>query len=171
MANAPHRNAVAAAALQAALSGAWIAARELPPARRRLARLGLVAAVAAASRALPRPDSEAAGEPAAEREIVLTERPFLISEPPPVTDGLRPVPFDKRKAAVVAVVAGVSVAAIAGRRLLENRWLDRLAARGHPHPVRAVAVRMAAVEFTAQVALHLAMARRAGRRVPGAGLP
>jgi hypothetical protein len=143
MANAPRSlpRVVAAAAAQAVVSGAWIAARELSPAKRRLARLSTVAAVAAVGWATS-DDTEAPG-----------------SE----TDDDTPSPeFDRRKAAALGVAALAGTAAILGRRRLEKRWLARLTRDGHTHPTRALALRMSAVEFTLHLGLQLADRHRKG---------
>src|SRR5688500_3506387 len=103
MVSAPYQRAVALAALQAVLTSTWIAARELSPARRRLARLGTVAAVTAVGWAVtPGPEESADSD-----EIVLAERPFPVGDPPAHTEAERP-PFDKRKAVLAAGVAGLS---------------------------------------------------------------
>lgn len=155
MASVSYKRAIAVAAMQAALSSAWIAARELSPVRRRLARLGTVAAVAAAGYVTapkkPEPEPE---------ELVVAAHPFPVSDPQPVAGDEPEFTFDKRKAAVGIALLGLSAAAIVGRRKLENRWLARLTRNGHPHPTRALAVRMAAVEFAGQFALQVAEAHR-----------
>ncbi|MEV6302205.1 hypothetical protein AB0M02_22505 [Actinoplanes sp. NPDC051861] len=183
--------AVAMAALQAALSASWIAARELPPAKRRLARLAVVGAVAAAGYVAspdPEPGRDLADEfsLAGPSESGLPSSPSAASSPAASSpagsssaaspSGVSPSPagpvvpspsefvIDKRKAAVGVAVLGLSVAAMAGRRQLEKRWLRRLTSKGHAHPTRALAVRMAAVEFTGQLAIQLADLRVARLR-------
>ena len=133
MATAPHSytRAVASAALQAAVSGAWIAARELSPAKRRLARFGTVAAVAAIG------------------YVVSSESPEA-GEKPEAAD------FDRRQAAALGLGVVAGTAGIVGRRQLEKRWLARLTRDGHPHPTRALAVRMTAAHFALHLALKLA---------------
>lgn len=136
------------AALQAAHSGLWIAAGELSPARRRLARFGTFATVAAvAYAATPKPSEE----------LVVGQQPFLASEGSPESGSEEP--FDKRKALVTAGMIGLSAAMIVGRRSLEKKWLARLARKGHTRPRRALAVRMAAVEFTGLLAIQAAEMR------------
>ncbi|SFF30551.1 hypothetical protein SAMN05421541_108312 [Actinoplanes philippinensis] len=170
MATVSYQRAVAVAAMQAALSIAWIAARELPPAKRRLARFGTAAAVTTigwvTSPKEPEPD-ETEAEPET-RELVVGDRPFLVSEPQPVSGGDEPaVPFDKRKAVVGAALLGLTVAAVVGRRKLEKRWLARLTRNGHPHPTRALAVRVGALEFAGQLVLQVADAHRTAARSRG----
>jgi hypothetical protein len=157
MASASYPRAIAMAALQAALTSTWIAARELSPPRRRLARLGIVAAVGGVSYlASPR-----SADP--EPELVVGARPMLVAEGGPVVDpdAFPEFAFDKRKAALTAAVLGASAAAMFGRRQVEKRWLARLTRNGHPHPTRALAVRMAGLEFAGQLALQLAETRKA----------
>ncbi len=142
------------AALQAVLSAAWIAARDLPPARRRLTRFGTVAAVTAIGYAVsPSPASN-------DDEVNLAERPVRLAdvkEPDDTPAELVPeVSIDKRKAALTVAVLGFSAAALWGRRRLEKNWSARLIRNGHPHPTRALAARIAGVEFAAQLVIQLA---------------
>lgn len=165
MASASYGRAVGLAALQAVLSSTWIAARELSPAKRRLARLGTVAAVAAVGWvAAPKDasDSDDRIGPA------IGASPYLAAEGAAsltASDDASPPdsepPFDKRKAALMAGGIGIGVAAMVGRRQLEKRWLARLTRNGHPHPTRALAVRMAGVEFVGQLAMQLNDVRKA----------
>ncbi|HWS35374.1 MAG TPA: hypothetical protein VN408_21885 [Actinoplanes sp.] len=150
MSSVPYLRAVGLAVLQAGTSGAWIAARDLSPARRRLTRLGTVAAAAAISYAVTpdRPEDDQ------DDEIVLSEQPFPVTDPPPAA------PFDKRKAVLAAGAIGLSVAAIVGRSRMEKRWLSRLQRTNHPNPTRGLAVRMAGVEFAAHLAFQLVDARK-----------
>jgi hypothetical protein len=158
MASVSYPRVVATAALQAGLTGAWIAARDLSPARRRLTRLGTVAAGAAIGWAVvpdePEPETEA------ETELVVADKPFAVTDPPPSEE---PPALDKRKVIIGAAVVGLSVAALVGRRQLEKRWLARLTRDGHRRPTRALAVRMAAVEFAATLALQAADPRKLTR--------
>lgn len=148
--------AVAKAALQAVSGGLWIAAAELSPARRRLARLTTVTAMTAVVwAASPKEES------GRDDEIVLADRPFAVTDPPPAGAEQEPeFVFDKRKAIAAAGAIGLSTAAFVGRRRLEKRWLARLTGDGHPHPTRALAVRMAAVEFAGYLVIQLAESRR-----------
>jgi hypothetical protein len=154
MSSVSYPRAVATAALQAGLSGAWIAARELSPMRRRLTRLGVVATVAALGYAVA-PD-----QPDPEPELVVAAEPFPVTDPPVPEE---PV-FDKRKAIIGAAVLGLSAAALVGRHQLEKRWLARLTRNGHRHPTRGLAVRMATVEFATTLAVQVADVRRLTRR-------
>ncbi|GAB2591805.1 hypothetical protein Aab01nite_38520 [Paractinoplanes abujensis] len=63
MAPVSYPRALALAALQAALSGSWIAAGELTPARRRLARLGAVAVTTGIGYVISPPSSSSAETP------------------------------------------------------------------------------------------------------------
>ncbi|MBB2944559.1 hypothetical protein FB565_004288 [Actinoplanes lutulentus] len=160
---ATYPRAIGLAALQAVLSSAWIAARELPPAKRRLARLGTVAVVGAVGY-LVSPDDASTSEDAfdADAELIVGENPFPVSEGA-ATSEPEP-PFDKRKAALAVGAIGLSVAAIVARHQLEKRWLTRLTRNGHTHPTRALAVRMAGLEFAAQLAFQFADVRKARSR-------
>jgi hypothetical protein len=116
--------AVLAAALQGLLTGAWVAAGELPTARRRLARAGSVLSLSAVASIGDRAEPE---EPAAEPR--------------------RPREIDARTLAVTAASIGISVGLIVGRRRLEQRWLGALTRAGHPYPYRALGLRMGLLSF------------------------
>ncbi|MGK5684780.1 hypothetical protein [Actinoplanes sp. URMC 104] len=150
MATASYSRAVTMAALQAVSSSIWIAARELSPAKRRLARAGTVAVMSAIGY-VATPDEDKPG--AKKKEEATTEA------------GESPADFtlDKRKAMAGAALLGLSLATMAGRRRLEKRWLGRLTRDGHPHPTRALAVRMAGVEFVGQLVVQLADRRKSAR--------
>ncbi|WP_212987044.1 hypothetical protein [Actinoplanes auranticolor] len=175
----PYLRTLADAGLDVASVGAWIAAAELPPARRRLAR-GAVAAITATV-AIPgiRAVRSAAGadEPAV---------PGAGSGLPYVDVGIQ-LPADdpseddpsRRRRAVLAGAVGVGVlttavaasvgVALAGRQL-ERRWLARLTRHGHPHPHRALALRMAGLYAALTVPSRLIVVRqgaKAGRRNAG----
>jgi hypothetical protein len=140
----PYLRVLAETGVDVVSVGAWVAVAELPPARRRLAR-GALAAINAAV-AIP-----------GLRGI----RPAAVDTAVPATPGAGPglpfvdvgikLPVDppSRRRAVLAGAAVLTTAvaasvgtAVAGRRL-ERRWLARLARQGHPHPHRALGVRMA----------------------------
>jgi hypothetical protein len=97
-------------------------------------------------------------------ELVVGDHPFPVSEPPPAAEDEPEFTFDKRKAALGLAMLGLTVAAVVGRRSLEKRWLARLIRNGHPHPTRALAVRVGAVEFAGQLALQVADAHRVAAR-------
>ncbi|WP_433825834.1 hypothetical protein ACQP2E_27460 [Actinoplanes sp. CA-015351] len=159
---ATYPRAVGLAALQAVLSSAWIVAQELPPAKRRLARLGTVATVGAIGYLIaPGDESHTADEPEASDDLVVGQNPFPVSEGVEATED---APLDKRKAALTAAAIGLAVAAIVGRRQLEKRWLTRLTRNGHTHPARALAVRMAGLEFAGQLAIQIADVHKARSR-------
>lgn len=110
-------------ALQGLSTGLWVAAGELSPGRRRLARLGVVAVTAAAFSA----GSQVAPPP--EQQDEERERPS----------------FDKRSLIVLGAGLACAVAGTVGGRLLERRWLARLERKGHPHPHRALGLRLGAI--------------------------
>ncbi|MBU2670567.1 hypothetical protein KOI35_44415 [Actinoplanes bogorensis] len=192
---ASYPRALAMAALQATLSGTWIAAGDLSPARRRLTRAGAVAVIGAIGYAVSPSSSSSSSAPDGPVSLRLvapgSEHSLGIAAPDPTSgDPAAPIDpaspghpaspkslaspsgpassepdgsFDKRKAVLAAGVMGLSVAALAGRRVLEKRWRARLASAGHAHPTRALAVRMAGVEFAVQLALQLADMRKADK--------
>ncbi|GIJ79079.1 hypothetical protein SAMN05443287_101533 [Micromonospora phaseoli] len=171
--------ALAEAGLDVASVGAWIAAAELPPARRRIAR-GALAAVTVAV-AIPGVRAIRADVAGTAESVIPGARSGL----PFVDAGIRipagePAGGDasaRRQAvlagAVVLATAGaVSVGVAAAGRRLERRWLARLARHGHPHPHRALGVRMAALYAVVVVPSRLLAVRKAAEadrreNVPG----
>ena len=129
------------AALQGLVTGAWVAAAELPAGRRRLVRAGSVIGGSALASIGDRGSDEK--EPAAER--------------PTAAD------FDKRKLAATAAAIAVSVGVAVGRRQLEKRWLGALTRAGHPHPHRALALRMGLLSFAGTLPARLVKVHE-GRR-------
>jgi hypothetical protein len=187
----PYLRVLADTALDAATAGGWIAAGGLPPGRRRLARAGVMAVAAATavpgltaaksaadSAAKAAPAAPGAAEPAApaasEPSVEPGDGPAGGDRPPLVVlrDTPVAVPVGRRAtaaqvAAAVAVLGVITAAsagvAVAGRRL-ERRWLARLIRQGHPHPHRALGLRMAAVWAAASLPARLYTARnQAGR--------
>jgi hypothetical protein len=172
----PYLRVLADAGLDVGSVGAWVAAAELPPARRRLAR----GALAAVTVAVAIPGFRAARRAAADDAEPAV--PGAGSGLPFVDAGIRlpagePSEADAaaRRRAVLAgaAVLGTAVAvsvgtAVAGRQL-ERRWLARLIRHGHPHPHRALGVRMAAVYAVMVVPSRLLIVRagaKAGHRDP-----
>jgi len=137
--------AVLAAALQGLLTGAWVAAGELPTRGRRLARAGSVLSLSAVASVGARGDS---GEP---------------DETEPTAEQYAAWDVDKRKLAAAAASIGLSAALVVGRRQLEKRWLAALARDGHPHPHRALALRMGLLTFAGTLPGRLVKVRE-GRR-------
>jgi hypothetical protein len=120
--------AVGSAASQGFMTGVWIAAGELSPAKRRAVRFATGAAFATLGFLGPeRPEKR----PGNEEEH--TE------------EGAEPQPVDRRRLAVSAAVGVLSLGALVGRHRLEKLWLARLQRNGHPHPYRALGVRMGLV--------------------------
>ncbi|WP_249997644.1 hypothetical protein [Actinoplanes sp. M2I2] len=169
MASASYSRAVTVATLNTAFTSAWIAARELPPAKRRLVRLGLVA-VGAAGYAAAAPDARRAFREIRSEVDALRDKPADSPEPAaadsdgsgePATadaDPAKPIAeftLDKRQTAALVGVMGVTIAMTFGRHQLEKRWLARLTRDGHPHPTRALALRMAPMAFAAEMVSQL----------------
>jgi hypothetical protein len=163
----PYLRALAEAGFDVGSVGAWIAAGELSPARRRLARGALAAITVGIAIPGVRAVREA-GEPAV---------PGARSGLPFVDAGIR-LPDDEppegdpalRRRALMTGAVGVAVAttavavtvgsAVVGRRL-ERRWLARLTRHGHPHPHRALGVRMAALYALVVVPSRILLVRKA----------
>ncbi len=176
----PYVRALAEAGLDVASVGAWIAAAELPPARRRLARGALAAVNAAAAIPGARAGlSAAAGTAESATPGAGSGLPFVdagirlpAAEPsePDASRRRRAVLAGAVVAAVLTTAVAASVGAAAAGRQLERRWLARLVRHGHPHPHRALGVRMAALYAVAVVPSRLLAVRQgaqAGRRDAG----
>jgi hypothetical protein len=174
----PYLRVLAEAGLDVASVGAWIAAGELSPGRRRLARGALAAVTVGVAIPAVRAIRSADAEPMV---------PGAGSGLPYVDVGIR-LPDDEpeddaalRRRALLAGAAGVAVVttaaaasigiAVAGRRL-ERRWLARLTRHGHRHPHRALGLRMAGLYAVLVVPSRIIAARKlseAARRPAGAG--
>ena len=151
----PYLRTLAEAGLDVASVGAWIAADELPPPRRRLAR-GALAAVtvavavpgirtalsSAAETAGPSTPGAGSGLPFVDAGITLPADESSEADGP---TRRQVVLAGTVAAAVLTTAVAVSVGATMAGRRLEQRWLARLARHGHPYPHRALAVRMAAL--------------------------
>lgn len=132
---------VAESTAHAALTGAWTAAGELPAAKRRLARSAVIATVALVA-------------------VTTGDRPEARDVPPAPAEG----PGDAATGAptgpppgrlVTTAALGLSAAVYLGSRRLEKRWLAGLVRSGHPHPHRALGVRLAALSLMTSLAARL----------------
>jgi hypothetical protein len=136
-------SAIGSAVSQGLAIGIWIAAGELPPAKRRAARAGIGAAFATVGWfTSARSDREV-------EWVVgdgLTVREHKDEEPRRV---------DRKRLALMIATGAMSVGATAGRRRLEKRWLAKLIRDGHPHPHRALGVRMGVVSAGVALASRL----------------
>jgi hypothetical protein len=142
----PYLRVLGETSLDVVSVGVWIAAAELPPLRRRLARAGLTALTAAT--AIP------AFRAARSTTASVPESATFIGDLPFVDAGIR-LPTDEEAdrggsrrrtvlvAALLTTVAAGSVGVAVASHRLERRWLARLVRRGHPHPHRGLALRMA----------------------------
>jgi len=120
-------------------------------------RAGIVAAVIGGDALLRRIDLR--------REATAVERP-ASSEPPAIATsdtGQAPPRSARsaaaRKAAPAVITAGIAVTIGSNylRRRLENRWMKRLADRGHRRPAVALGVRVAAMYAAYALALKPAL--------------
>jgi hypothetical protein len=164
----PYLRALAEAGLDVASVGAWIAAGEFSPARRRLARGALAAVTVGVAVPGVRAARKAAGAepavPGARSGLPFVDAGIRLPDEPPEDDPARRRRVLLTGAAGVAVLTtavAVSVGgAVAGRRL-ERRWLARLTRHGHPHPHRALAVRMAGLYAVLVVPSRMLAVRKA----------
>ena len=181
----PYLRALADTGLDVASAGAWVAAGELSPARRRLAR-GALAAIAVAG-AIPEVRAgRSAVAGTAEPAVPGTRSglPFVdVGIELPAAELSEEEAAEGRRRAVLAGAVGVgvvitavvvSVGVAAASREVERRWLARLTRHGHPHPHRALAVRVAGLHAVLAVPSRLLAVRqdtRAGRRNAGDQVP
>jgi hypothetical protein len=151
---------VGSSVAQGLMTGVWIAAGELPAGRRRAARFAASAAVAVvgwhSSAKSDRDTAKSDGDTAKfGRDTARTVSDDGVTVQHSVDEA--PRPLDRKRVALVIAAGALGVGAMVGRRRLENRWLDKLARDGHPHPHRALAVRMGLV--SAGLALTNRLAR------------
>ncbi len=158
----PYLRVLGETGLEVASAGAWLAAAELPPSRRRLVRAALMAV--AAIRAIP----------AARTATADADAPTAPDTQLPIVDAGIRLPTDedsdgsatRRRAVMVAVFATVAAgsvgAAVASRRL-EQRWLERLVRQGHPHPHRGLGLRIAGLYAAVLVPTRLLGVRKRAR--------
>ena len=134
-----YARAVSASALQGLLTGIWVAAGELTPAKRRATRAAAVVTLSAVAsiRDWAFPDEEKEEE--------------------------TPRPPDKRQLLAVGAAAVFTTGMVIARRRLERRWLAGLERAGHPRPYRAVAVRMGLLSFAGTLPGRLVKAHEARR--------
>lgn len=174
----PYLRALADTGLDVASAGAWVAAGELSPDRRRLAR-GALAAIAVAGTipeirswrsavadtAEPPVPGSRSGLPFVDVGIELPAGELSEEE---TAEARRRVVLASAVAVgavITAVAVSVGVAAVSQK--VERRWLARLTRHGHPHPHRALAVRVAGLHAAVAVPGRLLAVRqetRAGRR-------
>jgi hypothetical protein len=153
--------AASSAAMQGVLTGVWVAAGGMSPGRRRAVRATAVVGLsAAATLADWWFDRQAAEREAWATDDEIAEREDEAKPEPREDDGLEdeapdPEAIGTRQLALLGAAAAVSAAAIAGRRLWEKRWLQRLENSGHPHPHRALGVRLGAMSFAGSLATSL----------------
>ena len=136
-----YARAVGASALQGLLTGIWVAAGELTPAKRRAGRAAAVVTLSAVAsiRDWAFPDEER------------DEKPEQTTPRPP----------DKRQLLALGAAAVVSTGMVLGRRRLEQRWLTGLQRAGHPHPYRALGVRVGLLSFAGTLPSRLVKAHSA----------
>ncbi|WP_250036236.1 hypothetical protein [Paractinoplanes maris] len=149
MASRSYAHAVGRAASQAALTSAWLAARDLPPAKRYLARSGAV--VASGLGYLATPDGRQSYREIRKDLMSRHEQP----DTQPAKDGPPDFTMDKGRALAIAGSLALTIGVTLGRRRLQKHWLARLTRDGHPHPNRAMAVRAAPVIFAAELAVQI----------------
>jgi hypothetical protein len=146
---------LAAAAGDAAISGAWVLAGELPPRKRRLARVGMTAMTAAIGAGLSaglEPPSDEDPRPAmADAPSIDPEEDEADEQADEQADDRVADPIEAQSPALrplfVIAASGIPVAIMIGSSFLQKRWLAGRTSSGHPHPHRSLAVRVAAVAF------------------------
>ncbi|MEV4636297.1 hypothetical protein AB0J80_03000 [Actinoplanes sp. NPDC049548] len=167
--------AVGAAALQGLLTGVWVAAGELPPAKRRLSRAGAVVTLSAVAsirdwaftddprdrQPSPRrsPDPAISSPPATSPPPAASSPPAVPAPSAALGSADAPLPISKKSLIVTGAGIALSVGTMIGGRKLEKRWLAALHRDGHPHPHRALAVRMGLLSFAATLPRRLIRVR------------
>jgi hypothetical protein len=134
--------ALASTALEAGATGAWVAAGELSPWKRRLSRTGLTAVVAGIGFGLSRPAPNGS-----------VETPEDEARDDETLDD--PAGPARRDPVLETVAAGIAIAVMIGSSMLRKRWLAGLDRAGHANPQRALAVRVAAVSFAGTLPARL----------------
>jgi len=137
-----YARAVGASALQGLLTGIWIAAGELPPAKRRAGRAAAVVTLSA---------------------VASIRDSAFPDEEPEEEQPQSPRPPDKRQLVALGAAAVISTGMIVGRRRLERRWLAGLERAGHPHPYRALGLRVGLLSFAGTLPGRLVTAHSARR--------
>lgn len=127
-----HFRAIGSVALQAVISGAWVAAGELPAAKRRLARAATMVSGTSVSLLIAPPQDR----------LVTWTREGGFEWMPGVDKDVDKVPQPARSNAAALVAMTVAAGIYVGGRVLEKRWLESLRRAGHPHPHRALGLRM-----------------------------
>lgn len=136
MANAAnHPRVIGNLVLQALVSGLWVAAGELPAGKRRLARAATVVTGTSIGVLITPPQ---------ERPVTWT-REGGVEWLPGVDKDLDKAPEPEGSNAAALVAMAVAAGVYVGGRVLERRWLESLRRAGHPHPHRALGVRMGLV--------------------------
>ncbi len=106
----------------------------------------------------PAQEADAGSDP-----VRRAQPPLVVLKDTPITVTVAGQRSAAQVATVVAVLGVVTAAsagvAMAGRQL-EKRWLARLIRQGHPHPHRALGLRMAAVWAAASLPARLMTARK-----------
>jgi hypothetical protein len=133
---------IGSTALQGVFTGAWVAAGELPAGKRRAVRTGISVATAAVGW-LTTPEDE---------------RPDVtkLTDPDTEPDPDRP----ERSMAVALAAIGLGIGIFIGGRKLEKRWLAGLQASGHPHPYRALGLRIGLLTAAGTLPAQLLEAKR-----------
>jgi hypothetical protein len=132
--------------LQGLSTGGWVAAGELPAGKRRALRAGIAVA------------STAVGWVTVPED----ERPDFkkITNPDPDAEPDRPRAERRMTASLAAT--GLAVGVYLGGRMLEKRWLTGLQRGGHPHPYRALGLRIGVLTAASALPARLLEVRRKG---------
>jgi hypothetical protein len=145
--------AVVTTAAQGLLTGTWVASGELAPLRRRAVRAGATAAMIGVG--------WVTGPDQPERTVTWSEDRGLVVREKDGTELAKP---DRRRLVASGIAAAVAVGMTVGRRQLEKRWLARLRRAGHPHPHRALAVRISLLTMAVMLPKELIDVYEAHRR-------
>jgi hypothetical protein len=183
MAEKTYVSAVSSSVLQGLFAAGWYAAGSLPPGERRVLRAGAAAMAGFAVVPILRQQKPAVEERGQEPAVKKAEPGMVVSRDPEVaarmeaemrpivrTEDWKPALRDafgevtakcRRNPVLTSAALVYSLAMIVGSRRLERRWLAGLVRDGHPHPHRALAIRMGLLTMVGSLPSSLVDAREA----------
>jgi len=149
-----YAGAVATTALEAAATGVWVMAGELPTGKRRLVRVGLAATMAGVGFRLSRlaPDDDKDDEDEDEDGPLTDEPQAELAQEYPSPGETGPTRLNP---GYTAAAGGIAIAIMIGSSVLRKRWLVGLDRSGHAHPHRVLALRVAALSFAGMLPARL----------------
>lgn len=137
-------------------AGVWVAVGELPAKKQRIARAAIAAATLAGGAVIEKIKQGGAGEQSSAQPDQKSGAEASDSQQEPQeAEGSMSEQDQRRLTKNLVLTAATGTVLSIARRQLRKRWLTGLAAEGHPHPHRALAIRMSALTFVLSLARHL----------------